>query len=862
MAHLGGEREHQQRDLDEARQQLAATTEILTAVGRSGSDVEDVLNIVVESACRLSHADIAQIHMIEGEEYRLATVRGHTPEYLEFVTRKPIKLNRETLIGRVGLDRRAQQIADVLADAQYGRKDIQERGGYRSILGVPMILEDELVGVLSAWRTEVRPFGERAIEVLTTFAAQAAIVIRNADLVVALEARQAELAASVEQLVALGEIGRAVSRSLDLDQVLQLIVTHAVELTDADGGSIFEFDDKDNEFHIMTASDTSDDLVDRLRQIRLPLHETVVLGRAALERRSVKIPDLRQVPRDAHLQTLLDGGWLSLVAVPILQDQQIVGALVIRRRTAGDFADDVGELLEAFAGQSAVAILNARLYSALADASRHKTEFVARMSHELRTPLNAVIGFSDVLLEGTFGEINDKQREYLGDILRSGRILLELVNDILDLSRIEADHLELNPTPFVVREVLENALRMISQRAMSREVKPTLDIGDGVETVEADEQYVRQVVNNLLSNAVKFTYRRIDVSATTDGATLTVTVADDGPGIVEEDRIRIFQPFQQSGRMPAHAEGVGLGLAICTRLVELHGGRIWVEPGVDVGSHFMFTIPVSQARTPPDEAPRPVPSSSSPLVVIVEDDPPSLELLSHHVRAAGVEVETAGDGGLGLDLIRRLQPAAVVLDIRLPVLDGWDLLRVLKLDPTTAAIPVVVVSMIDERGKGFAFGAAEYLVKPVSGDELRAALTRVAGLPGGGRTLICVGEDDAVIESVRAALEPGGWSVDGASTGEEGLELVRDRQPAVVFLDLLTTGPSGLAMVESLRNDRATVDVPIVVLTPQTMTSEDKERLRGHIDYVTRNGELDVTVLVDLVQRATRGRGAQDEGRS
>jgi signal transduction histidine kinase/DNA-binding response OmpR family regulator len=834
---------------------LEATTEVLHTVGRSALDSAGVLGSVVESARRLIRADIAQIHLIEGEWYRLASSSGLSREYLDFVADHPIALDRQTLIGRVGLDREAQQITDVLADSEYGRRDIQEIGGYRSILGVPMILGDEVVGVLSAWRTEVDPFPPRAMKVLTTFAAQAAIVIRNAQLVRALEGQRAERANKVEQLEALGQIGQAVSSSLDLDQVLTMIVTHAVELTEADGGSIFEFDEFTEEFHLRTTYGTSDDTAEALRVIHMKLHETLV-GRAALERKSLQISDLREVDCDPHLQVLLEGGWISVLAVPILRDHQIIGALVIRRKSVGGFADEAGELLETFAGQSAVAILNARLFAELERksaqlevASRHKSEFLASMSHELRTPLNAVIGFSDVLLERLFGELNEKQEEYVRDILSSGRHLLELLNDILDLSKIEADRLELEFAPFDMQPLLEDCILMVREKAARKGLSIQLVVGDEVGSVEADELRVRQVVVNLLSNAVKFSHTRIDVVASSDGPTLTVRVGDDGPGIASEDQNLIFEAFQQ-GKRPSREEGTGLGLTVSRRLVEKHGGTLTVDSELGKGSTFTFTIPTAPEAQVAGEPAVEVTMPSGPVVVVVEDDPGSLELLCLHVRRLGVDPMTARNGREGLDLIRRFGPIAVILDIQLPLLDGWDLLAILKTDQATAKIPVVVVSMLDERGRGLALGAAEYLVKPVRGDDVRAALARVTGLAAGGRKLVFIGEDAEVLELLRTALEPEGWVVLGASTESEGLRLLTEIHPAVVLLDLLGTATSGLSLVDAVRNDPSTVGLPIIVLTSQSMTTEEKERLRGQIDLVNRTKDFDVSALVEVVNRA------------
>ena len=733
------ERRALERELREARAQLAATDQVLVAIGRSAG-LESVLTTVVESIPPLCHADVAQIHLVDGDQLRLVAAVGHSAEYQAFVEQNSIAVDRNTLIGRVCVDRRPQHIDDVLADPDYGRRDFQEVGDYRTIFGVPVAFDDHLIGVLSAWRTTVAPFDEDDTEVLTTFAAHAAIAHRNVELLSALEARQAELGAKVEQLEALGEIGQAVSSSLDPEQVLEAIIGHAVELSSADGGSIFEYDAATEEFRFRAECGTSGQVRDALTALRVGLLDSL-LGRAALERAPQQVADLVSGPRDPHLDVLADGGWRSIIIVPIVHDDHILGALTLRSLTPGRFSDETSDLLQAFAGQSALAVVNARLFRELEQkgaelevASRHKSEFLASMSHELRTPLNAVIGFSEVLLERMFGDLTDRQEEYLQDIRESGKHLLELLNDILDLSKVEAGRMELAPTSFSVRGVLEESATMIRELGAQRGVTVDATIDDGVDEVVADELRFKQVVLNLLSNAVKFAGSRVDLRAESDGTMLTVTVADDGSGVSPEDQVKIFEAFQQGGRGIAEEEGTGLGLTLSRRIVELHGGRIWVESEQGVGSSFSFTVPIAGPGSA-DHVPRLEDGAESesggedvPTVVVVEDDRSSLELITLYLRDAGVEVVSARDGEAGLDLIRRVQPAAVVLDIGLPKLNGWDLLALLKAHPETASIPVVIVSMLDERGKGFALGAADYLVKPVARDGVREALARVDAL--------------------------------------------------------------------------------------------------------------------------------------
>jgi signal transduction histidine kinase/CheY-like chemotaxis protein len=858
-------------ELAEVREQLSATSEVLAVIGRSASDLDRVLETVVESARKLCGANSGQVFLAYGDKYRLAYGSGMTAEYREFIANNPVVLGRGSLVGRVGLDRRATQITDVLADPDYGQAEAQRVAGFRTIMGVPMLLDGDVVGVLSVWRTQVDPFSDRAVEVLTTFAAQAALAVRTVDLVRTLESRTDELSRKVNQLEALGAVGEAVSSSLNLTQVLNTIITQAVELSGSDGGSIYEFDEDAREFRVETVCGTSPEAFDALRRARIAFDDTFI-GKAAALGRPLELTDLRDAPLDPHLNVLAETGWRSLVAVPMMRGKRIVGAMVIRRHTPGRIPQEIYDLLETFASQSALALINAQLYrqlerqsAALEVASRHKSEFLASMSHELRTPLNAIIGFSEVLLERMFGELNERQDDYLRDIWSSGKHLLELLNDILDLSKIEAGQMVLNRSEFAVRESLEHCLSMVRERALNQRILLSLEVDPQVGLLDADRLRFRQVVLNLLSNAVKFTPDggRVDVRASLRDQDLVVEVVDTGPGVTAEDRQRIFDAFQQGARLPRQTEGTGLGLTLSKRILELHGGRIWVDSEAGQGSTFGFALPAGSGELALVSVPQAGQASGlptgvtpgpGPTVVVVEDDRRSFDLLRVYLEAAGARVVSARDGEEGLDTVRSLNPAGVVLDILLPGIDGWEVLARLKADPGTAAIPVIVVSMLDERGRGFALGAAEYLVKPVGKDQLMAALYRAEAMPERKHTVVAIDDDPLAIELVRASLEPEGWTVLGAATGQEGLALIRERQPSAVLLDLLMPGMDGFEVVEALRADPDTKTVPVVILTSKSMTQQDKERLQGRITYVARKTEFDLSGLGGLLRWASTSR--------
>ena len=520
---------------------------------------------------------------------------------------EPNRINRNSPVSRAIVDRKTIHVHDLLAEVETEYPESKERQkvtGTRTILVTPLLREGIPIGTINIRRTEVRPFSEKHVKLLETFADQAVIAIENVRLFQELEARTRELARSVGELKALGEVGQAVSSTLDLQTVLSAIVGHAVQLSGTSGGVIYEYDEAAQEFHLRATYQIEKEVVEGLQTTPVRPGQGAT-GQTATVRAPVQVPDIleeREYTGTRVRPMLARLGYRSVLAVPLLREERIMGALTVWRKEAGSFSAEVVNLLQTFATQSALAIQNARLFREIEEksrqietANRHKSEFLANMSHELRTPLNAIIGFSEVLGERMFGELNEKQAEYTDDILSSGRHLLSLINDILDLSKVEAGRMELELTKFDLPMAIDNALTLIRERASRHGIRLHHSVDERLGELTGDERKIKQILLNLLSNAVKFTPEggRVDVDAVSSDGVVEISVSDTGIGIAPQDQETIFEEFRQVGTDYAQKrEGTGLGLTLTRKFVELHGGKIWVESELGRGSRFIFTLPI------------------------------------------------------------------------------------------------------------------------------------------------------------------------------------------------------------------------------------------------------------------------------
>jgi signal transduction histidine kinase/CRP-like cAMP-binding protein len=633
-ARLFQESQARNRELAEALEHQTVTSDFLKAISRSTFDLQAVLQTLVEQATRLCQGSGGLIFRLGADgAYHLGAHYRSPQAFTRFLCQQPMRPGPGGLISRTALEGRAVHIHDVLADPQYQWSEAQQAAGYRTVLGVPLLREGVVIGIISLWRGEVQPFTPRQIELLTTFADQAVMAIENARLFTALQARTEELALSVEELRTLGQTMQAVNSTLDLGRVLTTISQQACRLCEADAGLITEFVEASKEFRPSAGWNVSRQLMQAI-QAAPPVWGEGATGRSAATGGPAQIPDILSEPGYPWREILAREGYRAILSVPLRHEGRVIGSLAVARKLPGRFTDRHVNVLAAFADQTTIAIEHARLFRDLSEKGRmleetnqHKNQFVASMSHELRTPLNAIIGFSEVLLDPSLAVSEEERGQFLTDILTSGKHLLGLINEVLDLAKIEAGQMALQLETADLGEVLEQVHSTTRPLAAKKRIALSVERDPDLSPFPMDAARVRQVLVNLVGNALKFTPEggRVWVTARWvdqgSGESVDrsgpihqsvnppphafvpfaeVSVRDTGPGIAPEDHERIFLEFQQSGaaRRAPGVEGTGLGLALARKFVEMHGGRIWVTSEIGSGATFTFTLPIDRDGEP------------------------------------------------------------------------------------------------------------------------------------------------------------------------------------------------------------------------------------------------------------------------
>jgi len=689
------------------------------------------------------------------------------------------------------------------------------------------------------------------------------------------EARTRELARLVAELKALGDVGRAVSSTLDLPTVLTSIVSHAVQLSGTDAGAIYEYDEPTEEFHLRASHRMEEELVETLRANPIRLGRGTV-GQAAATRAPVQVTDIvdEQEYSASRVRPVLQKlGYRSLLAIPLVREDRVMGGLSVYRREAGSFSTEVVNLLQTFATQSILAIQNARLFREIEDqsrqlevANRYKSEFLANMSHELRTPLNAIIGYSEMLQE----EAEDVGQEaFVPDLQKihgAGKHLMSLINNILDLSKIEAGKMDFYLEDFeivpMIQEIVTTIKPLVEKNANTLE----LHAPDNLGAMHADLTKVRQTLFNLLSNACKFTERGAIILGVNrervDGEDwISFRVSDTGIGMSPEQTSRLFQSFTQADASTTRKYGgTGLGLAISQKFCQMMGGDITVESAPGQGSIFTVRVPAEvveskAAPLPPSEEPASIALQSpagAPTVLVIDDDPTVRDLMRRFLSKEGLQMIAATSGEEGIRLARELRPAVITLDVLMPGMDGWAVLTALKADPVLSDIPVIMLTIMDEKHMGYALGAADYLTKPINWERLAVLLRRYecARPPC---PLLIVEDDAGMREMLRRRLEKESWTVIEAENGRVGLERMAESQPELILLDLMMPEMDGFQFLDEVRKHESWKSIPVIVMTAKELTVEDRQRLNGSVEKILQKGAYS---REDLMREVVRLLGA------
>ena len=595
------------RELSELLEQQTATAKVLEVISRSAFNLQAVFETVAESSVRLCGADRAFIFRFDGELLRLEVAFNAPQRLKEFIAQNPIGLDRGSASGRAALERKTIHIPDVLADPEYsyGSKSVEK---IRTLLAVPILKGDDLLGVMNIYHLEgIKPFTDKQIALLKTFADQSAIAIENVRLLDELRERTEDLSESLQQQTATADVLKVISRStFDLQAVLDALVESAARLCDASNAFIYRRDGQT--YRLDSTFGFSPEYKEYMIERPIAPGRETLVGRTTIEGKIVHILDALNDPEYTWRELQLRGGYRTMLGVPLMREGIPVGVLSLTRTEVKPFTNRQIELLTTFADQAVIAIENVRLFDEIQDksrqlevASQHKSQFLANMSHELRTPLNAILGYTELMADGIYGQLPEKTMGVLKRLESNGRHLLGLINDVLDLSKIEAGQLVLELSDYSLEDIAQTVRSTLEPLAADKKLAFKVEMAPKLPAGHGDGRRLTQVLINLVGNAIKFTDTgEVVITAGASDGSFHLSVRDTGPGISAADQAKLFQEFQQADNAITRKKGgTGLGLAISKRIVEMHGGKIWVESQVGQGSTFSFTVPVRVVQQVP-----------------------------------------------------------------------------------------------------------------------------------------------------------------------------------------------------------------------------------------------------------------------
>lgn len=877
--------EHEQRQLAEALREVGiALSSVL--------EFDQLLDILLDQMARVLPYDTANVMLVHGREIEIGVTRGYGQDIRPGIPQR-FTIERIPSLQRLLETKEPVIVPDTAASDLW--VNAAESPHVRSWAGAPISIKGEVIAILALNNSQPNFYQPEAAVRLAAFAGQAGVAFENARL-------YAQVRQRAEELSTLNTISQAISSTLDLPETLTVITESTVRLLHVEAASVVLLDHEAGDLMFAAASGQAAGFV---RGQRLALGQGVI-GWVVEHGEPVLVPDTEN---DTRYFSDFDekSGFVarSILCVPMQTKGQTTGALEAINKEGGFFDQEDLKLLTRLAAPAATAIENARLFAQaqqeiaerkrveaaleaersllarrvaertadlsaanaeLAHAARLKDEFLASMSHELRTPLNAVLGISEALQEEVYGPLNENQINSLHSIEESGRHLLALINDILDLSKIEAGKLELEPTPVPVEMICHASLRIIKQNAHKKRLTIHSSFDGAVTTIQADERRVKQILVNLLGNAVKFTPEGGEIGLEVVGDTAVgavhITVWDTGIGIAEEDLSRLFQPFVQlDSRLAREYGGTGLGLSLVQRMMDLHGGTVSVvsEPGQ--GSRFTISFPWQpwERVLSPLEAAQNLDDSLTRafrLAMLVDDSPAAVGQLKRYFNELQVEVVALQNGARVMEQAELIRPDVIVLDILLPDLSGWDVLARLKGNPKTRPIPVVIASVIDERENALAAGAADCLLKPVTRQQLHRALQRVMMLVNRVQTrplppltdtssdagqitlrprILLAEDNEANIKTFSQYLTAKGYDMIVVHNGREAIELARQDKPDLILMDIQMPKMNGLEAIREIRADAMLNQIPIIAVTALAMPGDQEKCLAaGANDYLSK----------------------------
>ncbi len=802
-------------DLERRAVQLQAAAE----VARDATAVRDVGQLLDETVHLISerfgfyHAGVFLVD--DAREYAILRAASSEGGHRMLARGHKLAVGKVGMVGYVTSTGEPRIALDVGEDAvHFVNPDLPET---RSEMTLPLRVRGEVIGALDVQSIEEAAFSDEDVAVLQTMADQLAVAIENARL----------LRETQDRLRELSLLHREYSAAA------------WAQLTPLEHPLGYVYDRVD---------------VAPMEQLVAPALDLAL-------------------QRGEPIALVEPGAAEAALAMPLKLRDQVIGVLGLQEMDeAREWSPDEIALVEAVSEQVALALENARLFEEiqrtaerLKEVDRLKSQFLANMSHELRTPLNSIIGFSRVILKGIDGPLTDTQRTDLQAIYESGQHLLGLINDILDISKIEAGKMELTFESVDMDEIIKGVMSTAVALVKDKPIKLQQSISPGLPTVRGDARRIREVLINLLSNAAKFTeqgFIRVEAQATPrleggQGRGVIVAVADSGIGIPPEKIDTIFEPFTQvDASSTRSAGGTGLGLSISKHFVEMHGGRIWVESTLGEGSTFYFSLPVEQPSSPlvkqgpEDGLEQPEPEPRQRLVLCVDDDAGVITLFRRYLSKQGYRVVGLTDSTAAVERARQLKPFAITLDVLMPDKDGWQVVQELKADPETRHIPVIMCTILSKEKRGLSLGASDYLVKPIMEQELLAALERLDREAGRHRVLVVDDqpEDRSLLRRMIEGQEE--YEVVEAASGQEAIALVRQARPDVIVLDLLMPDVDGFAVLEAVKADEVTRSIPIIVVTAKDLSQEERDTLNSRVEALLQKGLCDQQELLAEVAEA------------